>query len=360
MSLASLSREKLPLGYLASQDISITSHWPFNLRNTANTHHPTSSPIYRYISGIQIPRQFSSSTNTMSSQSNIAKNVDDLKAPNLFNVDGFVAVVTGGGTGIGLMITQALVANGATVYILGRRKEALEAAAKHHGQGGHIIPVECDVTSKSSIQSAVSAVSSREKLIHLLVNNSGIAGPKSKSEASDTESFGEDLFTSSEFSEWDDTYRVNVTAAYFTTFAFLPLLKKGTESEKGFSASVINTTSISGLTKNNQNHFCYNTSKAGAIHLTRLLAQTLTEHRIRVNSIAPGIFPSEMTTDKNASDEKNQSTLEGIDSVPAKRAGNVIDMARVALFLGSRGSEYMNGQTIVVDGGYLLSNPSAA
>jgi 2-dehydro-3-deoxy-D-gluconate 5-dehydrogenase len=70
------------------------------------------------------------------------------------------------------------------------------------------------------------------------------------------------------------------------------------------------------------------------------------------------IIASEMTTDKDASDEKNQSTLE-LDSVPAKRAGNVIDMGRVALFLGSRGSEYVNGQIVAVDGGYLLDSPSA-
>jgi NAD(P)-dependent dehydrogenase (short-subunit alcohol dehydrogenase family) len=66
-----------------------------------------------------------------------------------------------------------------------------------------------------------------------------------------------------------------------------------------------------------------------------------------------------MTTDKDASDEKNQSTLEGMDSVPVKRSGNVVDMGRVALFLGSRGSEYLNGQIVAVDGGFLLDNPSA-
>ena len=68
---------------------------------------------------------------------------------------------------------------------------------------------------------------------------------------------------------------------------------------------------------------------------------------------------SEMTTDKDASDDKNQSTLEGQDSMPAKRAGNVVDMGRVALFLGSRGSEYVNGQIVAVDGGFLLEFPSA-
>lgn len=64
-----------------------------------------------------------------------------------------------------------------------------------------------------------------------------------------------------------------------------------------------------------------------------------------------------MTTEKNGSDERNKSTLDVMDSVPAKRPGNVRDMARVALFLGSRGSEYVNGQIVAVDGGYLLNHP---
>jgi len=165
-----------------------------------------------------------------------------------------------------------LVANGAKVYILGRRKDTLEAAAKHYGQNNQIIPVECDVTSKQSIESAVKTISQNEAHIHLLVNNSGIAGPKSATEASSASRLKEDLF---EFSEWDDVYRTSISALYFTALAFLPLLKKATESEKGFSASIINVTSISGLTKASQNHFCYNSSKAGAIHLTRLLATEL-------------------------------------------------------------------------------------
>ena len=134
------------------------------------------------------------------------------------------------------------------------------------------------MTSKSSIESAISIISKSEKYIHLLVNNSGISGPSSKTEASHAQGIKEDLFAGSEFSEWDDTYRTNVAAIYFTTFAFLPLLKKATESEKGFSASIINISSISGITKNPQSHFCYNSSKAAAIHLTRLMAENLVLH----------------------------------------------------------------------------------
>src|SRR5271168_5526342 len=123
--------------------------------------------------------------------------------------------------------------------------KTLEAAATHHGQNGKIVSIECDVTSKPSIESAVSTISKSEKNIHLLVSNSGISGPTSKTEESHAEGLKEDLLAGSEFAEWDDTYRTNVAAIYFTTFAFLPLLKKGAESEKGFSASIINVSSVS-------------------------------------------------------------------------------------------------------------------
>lgn len=83
----------------------------------------------------------------------------------------------------------------------------------------------------------------------------------------------DDLFHGIEFHEWDDTYRLNVAAVYFVTMAFLPLLKKASEAEKGFSSSLINISSISGITKESQNHFCYNSSKAATIHLARLLAR---------------------------------------------------------------------------------------
>ena len=224
--------------------------------------------------------------------------------------------------------------------------------------------------------------------MHLLVNNAGISGPSSSTEASSVSGIKEDLFNGIEFHEWDDTYRLNVAAVYFVTMAFWPLLKKASEAERGFSASVINISSISGITKESQNHFCYNSSKAATIHLTRMLARHLVPPspylfaqflccNLMVDGVqnpsqfnCSGDFPyalcwveltvaSEMTTDKDASDDKNQSTLEGQDSMPAKRAGNVVDMGRVALFLGSRGSEYLNGQIVAVDGGFLLEFPSA-
>jgi len=127
----------------------------------------------------------------------------EFAAENLFNLKGFVAVVTGGGTGIGLMATQALAANGAKVYITGRRMEALENAAKEHqpanGKGGEIIPVgPCDVTKKEDLQKLVEEVGRREKCIHTLVCNAGVSGPKAEPEANDAEDLKSKL--------WDNEY----------------------------------------------------------------------------------------------------------------------------------------------------------
>jgi NAD(P)-dependent dehydrogenase (short-subunit alcohol dehydrogenase family) len=150
--------------------------------------------------------------------------------------------------------------------------------------------------------------------------------------------------------------RTNVTQLFFTTTAFLPLLNKGTEDERGWSSTVVNISSISGIVKTAQHHFAYNASKAAAIHLTKMLAHEITSSKLklRVNNIAPGVFPSEMTA--KDSDEKQKSSIpkeryEG--KVPAGRPGKDEDMAGAVLFTVS--NQYLNGQTIVVDGGYVLA-----
>ena len=161
------------------------------------------------------------------------------------------------------------------MYILGKRKDALETVAKKYGHGDKIVPVQADVTVKSDIERAVKAIREKEKAVHILVNNAGISGPWSKTDKTEPKEVKQDLFHQIEFEEWDATYRLNVAAQYFMTYAFLPLLREGTKAIKGFSASVVNISSISGITKDSQNHMAYNSSKAASIHLTRLLAREL-------------------------------------------------------------------------------------
>jgi len=145
-----------------------------------------------------------------------------------------------------------------------------------------------------------------------------------------------------------------VAQIYFTTTAFLPLLAHSTEEHKDYSGTVINITSVSGLLKDSQHHPAYNASKAAAIYLSRTLANLVAQNRfkIRINSISPGVFPSEMTTGGSGQDQKSHIPKEKYDKVPARRPGNEEDIARAVIHLVV--NQYINGHNELVDGGYSL------
>ena len=258
------------------------------------------------------------------------------------------------------MATQALAVNGAKVYIVGRTQEKLDTVAKTYDKDidGQIIPLQGDVTSKEDIARLAKEISSKEGQLHILVNNAGISGDTVSTESKSASEMKANMFDAKEatFDDWTNTYKTNVASVYFVTAAFLPLLQKSSESTPGWSGTVINTSSISGLVKSAQHHFSYNASKAATIHLNRMLAAEIAEQglKIRVNTIAPGVFPSEMTASE--SDEHQKSHIEKdkyADKVPAARPGNDIDMAQAVLFFAN--NQYLNGQIIAVDGGYTLS-----
>ncbi|KAJ5724613.1 hypothetical protein N7493_006341 [Penicillium malachiteum] len=267
----------------------------------------------------------------------------------LFNVNNKVALVTGGGSGIGLMATQALAVN----------EEKLERVVELYNKWipGEIIPISADVTDKASVQKLVEEFSSKESYLDILINNAGISTGRHDPEPQDSEKLRGSLFdTAEDVSDWDDIFRTNVSQLFFVTTAFLPLLQKATEREYSWSSTVINITSISGIVKVSQHHFAYNASKAAAIHLTNMLAHEImtSQQRIRVNHIAPGVFPSEMTA--NESDGKQKSYIPKAkyeQTVPAARPGKEEYMASAILFATT--NQYMNGQSIVVDGGYVLA-----
>lgn len=135
---------------------------------------------------------------------------------NLYNVEGWVCVVSGGGTGIGLMIAQAFANNGARVYITGRRADALENTVKTWGSSlahpqGKIIPLQADVTSKPSIQNLVTEIGKNEKHVDVLVNNAGISKGTSAVEKGDdnVEELAKELWNEDQ-NDWEDVYRTNV------------------------------------------------------------------------------------------------------------------------------------------------------
>jgi NAD(P)-dependent dehydrogenase (short-subunit alcohol dehydrogenase family) len=139
----------------------------------------------------------------------------------------------------------------------------------------------------------VKEVEQRESYINLLITNAGISGPKTEADSEDASELKKNLFSET-FSQWSDTFNTNVSAVYFTTVAFLPLLQAGKETHGHLSASVIVISSMSGIMRHAQGHFSYNAAKGATIHLAKLMSFEFKKAGIRVNSIAPGYFPSEM------------------------------------------------------------------
>ena len=210
---------------------------------------------------------------------------------NLFKVNGLVAVITGGGTGIGLMMAKALALNGASkVYILGRRLEKLEAAAKSSPHG-NIIPIQCDVTSKDALAAAASQVQKEVGFINLLIANSGISGPlldKLPKDAS-IKQFQDYCWgwTAEDFTK---VYEVNNTSVFFTSIAFLELLDEGNKRNnvQGVTSQIIVTASVASFMRYVLTGFAYVSSKAAATSMSKALSTMLAPHDVRVNAICPG------------------------------------------------------------------------
>lgn len=200
------------------------------------------------------------------------------------------------------MATQALAVNGAKVYICGRTEEKLETVAKTYSQGisGQIIPITADIATKDGIRKLYSEISSKEKHLDILVNNAGINTSTFQTEAQNAEEMKKNLFDHDEatFEDWNTVYQTNVSQIYFMSTAFLPLLQKSTDNQQSWSGTVINITSISGSVKVMQHHAQYNASKAAAIHVNRMLANTVQENglKIRINSIAPGQYHQRLSS----------------------------------------------------------------
>ncbi|KAL2255257.1 hypothetical protein VTK26DRAFT_3737 [Humicola hyalothermophila] len=294
------------------------------------------------------------------SHSAAAASHDELNRNSLFNLRGRVALVTGGGSGIGLMITQALAVNGAKVYIVGRTKEKLDRVVETYNRDveGEIVALPGDVSSKEDVARLARELSARERCLCILVNNAGVSSATVQPESATAADMSRHLFDTSRTSadDWLSAYRTDVVSLFFMTTAFLPLLAQSSAAHPGWSGTVLNIGSISGLVKVAQHHFAYNAAKAAAHHLTRMLAGEVAAagHKVRVNAIAPGVFPSEMTA--GASDQWQKSHLdkekyEG--KVPAGRPGRDVDMAQAVL--GLVANQYIDGQTLVVDGGYALA-----
>lgn len=212
----------------------------------------------------------------------------------------------------------------------------------------------CDVTKKEDLENLYQELSKREKHINLLITAAGISGEKAEPDAENATDLKSKLWNNESFQGWNDTYNTDVTSVYFSVVALLPLLQAGTESHGHLSASVIVISSMSGIMRHAQGHFSYNAAKGASVHLTKLMSAEFQKARIRVNSIAPGYFPSEMTTqesDENQKSELPDQKIQDKGHVPMGRAGADEEMAQAVLFLTK--NAYVNGEIIAVDGGVL-------
>ena len=255
----------------------------------------------------------------------------------LFSLEGRVALVTGGQRGIGAMITEGFLAQGAKVYISGRKADQGEAAAAEFGD--NCTYIQGDISTYEGCKALAAEIASREEKLDILGNNAGVA-------------WGEE-YTSFSEGGWDKVMDTNVKGLFFLTQALHPQLKAAASFER--PAKVINIASIDGLRVNPWETYSYQASKAAVVHLTRKMASKLVQEDIIMTAIAPGAFAS--TMNKAARDHEDKVEK----GIPAKRIGRPEDMAAAALFLASSAGDYVVGSTLPVDGGVVnAGNPGTS
>jgi len=256
----------------------------------------------------------------------------------LFDLSGRVAIITGGSRGLGAEFAEGLAEAGASLMLCARRDEwLLPGAEALRGRGFTVDAMRCDVSSETDVQAVVDATVERFGTIDILVNNAGI-------------SWGErpEVMT---LAQWKKVIDVNLTGAFLCSQA------AGREMIKRRYGRIINIASIAGMQGNvNGPYYAgYAASKAGLMGLTRELAASWGRHGIRVNAIAPGFFHSRLS---DSSIAQVESSLNAV--TPLGRVGSPGELKGVAVFLASDASNYITGQTIVVDGGGTIATGYSA
>ena len=257
---------------------------------------------------------------------------DNMK--DLFNVEGKVALVTGGSRGIGAMIAEGFVKNGVKTYITSRKSEQCNNKADELSKFGECISIPADLTDMNEIDKLVNYIKENEKQLNFLINNAGAAWGAS--------------FDDFPENGWDKVMDTNVKSVFFLTQKLAKILEQsGNNSDP---SRVINVGSIDGIGIPRAETYSYPASKAAVHQLTRVLANRLAHRNININAIAPGPFQSNMMA--HTLEEYGEQIK---SSVPRGRIGIPEDMAGTAIFLCSKASAYITGSIIPVDGGSLIA-----
>jgi gluconate 5-dehydrogenase len=249
-----------------------------------------------------------------------------------FSVKGRTAIVTGGSYGLGTAFAEVLSEAGANVVVAARSQDRLEQVAKQlEAAGGTAMAHACDIADPASVTALVDAVWERFGSIDIMVNNAGVAAEAGMM----PERVPDDLFA--------QTVQVNLTGTFYCCREVARRLLAA-----GRPGSIINIASVAGLGGLQNFPVAYQATKAAVINMTRNLACSWADRGIRVNAIAPGWFPSEMTNLWFAVEPLYERFR---SQAPMGRVGELRELAGPLLFLASDASSFVTGQILAVDGG---------
>ena len=251
-------------------------------------------------------------------------------ASNIFDLDGRVAIVTGGNGGIGLGIARGLAEAGANVAVVARKKDKSDEAVEMlQRYGVEAMGVVADVSDGSSVKAAVGATVDRLGRVDILVNNAGIAirgMPQEYTEA-----------------DWDQVVDINLKGAFLCSREVYPHMVK---AGGGKIINIGSMTSIFGLDWAP----AYGASKGGVVQLAKNMAVAWAKDNIQVNAVLPGWIQTDLTAPLPKTAPERWALINS--RIPQGRWGSPADFAGVAVFLASRASDYVTGAVITVDGGY--------
>jgi NAD(P)-dependent dehydrogenase (short-subunit alcohol dehydrogenase family) len=243
-------------------------------------------------------------------------------------LEGKIALITGGTSGIGLATAKRFVNEGADVFVTGRRGQELEAAVKEIGKG--VTGVQGDVSKRADLDRLFAQIESEKGRLDVLFANAGVA------------KYGRLGEISEEF--FDSIFDINVKGVLFTVQKALPLMPDG--------ASIILNASVVG-SKGLSSNSVYSATKAAIRSFARTWTTDLKERRIRVNAISPGTIDTPGLNDLLASAAAGQERVQMIhNSVPLGRFGTADEIARAVVFLASDDASYVTGAELFVDGGF--------